>query len=154
MRKENRRWKVKGSYTVEAALLMPLLLGVCFAIILAGFVMHDRIIIGNALQEICQRDEMIKVAKDGAEGKMQLEKVQEKIEEKCMVLRLQSLSVVVKKRKIKASAKVQMGAEEMFGGWWLKKLNSQTFACKRDIEQIAAYMRRNRNEQTENREDG
>ncbi|MCD7826159.1 MAG: pilus assembly protein [Clostridiaceae bacterium] len=42
------KWKRDGSYTVEAAFVFPLVLGVCFVILYTLFWLHDRVVLqGN-----------------------------------------------------------------------------------------------------------
>ena len=53
---EERKWNqtLSGSYTVEAAFVMPVLLGIAFVIIYVLFLLHDQVILqGNLSYVLC-----------------------------------------------------------------------------------------------------
>ena len=51
----NKRKLVKASYTVEAAFIVPLLLGIAFLIMYVTFLLHDRVILqGNFSYVLCE----------------------------------------------------------------------------------------------------
>lgn len=88
-RLRKRIWK--GSFTVEAALLMTILIPVSFSLIYMGMYLHDRAAIQNAALEAATRTAINKeLAKmDGENGSLTGERLQKSISKKEDVVKVE-----------------------------------------------------------------
>ncbi len=61
---QKNRWQAPGSFTVEAALLMGIILPVLIALLLMGFYLHDKACLQGTASELCARGSSLRLYKD------------------------------------------------------------------------------------------
>ncbi len=47
-----KRWNKRGSYSVEAAFIVPIVLGICFTVLYTLFLLHDRCVLAGNVHEV------------------------------------------------------------------------------------------------------
>ena len=79
--KEKGKYNMSANYTVEASFIVPIILGLIFAMIYMLFILHDKVILQENLQTevICIADKEIKTAGDKTENKKNVIAVNNKI---------------------------------------------------------------------------
>lgn len=114
----------KGSFTVEAAFVLPLILAVLFAIIRSGFLLHDEAVLEAAALRLLEKGEMaVKHLGDMETGRPDYERI---------LLEAGSLE--------NADAQERMLREELLGQFFMKEVSalrlevSGTFSEEKKIE--------------------
>ena len=97
----NYVWKWKGSYTLEAVFVIPLVLGIIFAWMFELFYFHDRVV----LDGIMQQNLMEKVGKIQEYSTVEIQK---ELEKKLWLLEISSLKEKESLGKCKYQMKVQV----------------------------------------------
>lgn len=82
-------WRCSGSYTLEAALVMPLILGIIFVWMFELFYFHDRVVLDGIMQR--QLIKKIENMQEAEKEEVQKAHIQKELEEKLWVLEIYSL---------------------------------------------------------------
>lgn len=155
--------KLNGSYTVEAALLMPLLIMVLMAVIYAGFYMHDKIILRNILAEIAEKDACTieyQLQDTVQEWKEALEKrtiwyflnrhseknsntdfLAEEINRRCMLFRVKRCTISRFPAKTVIKAEAESNGKGFIAAPLLKHMMTIKLKCKDTVIQPAEFAR-------------
>lgn len=110
------RYMWDGSYTVEAAFIVPMVLGIMYAWMFQLFYLHDQIVMDGMLQEMILQP----LAAEGTEQQAELDAWEEKIQKCLWIAAVDKLDVsrnaLVIKGKISASAVWHIPVMQMFLG--------------------------------------
>lgn len=156
-------WKVNGSYTVEAALLMPILLAVIMAVMYAGFYMHDKVVLMNILSEVTAGE--TDAAIYGAEGMGQTWKttledrgtwyflrgisqkeadtasLTEEMNRRCMMFCVTQCTMSIFPRKVTMKVEAECMCKGFLAAPFLKPISTISLKCRSDIMQPSEFAR-------------
>lgn len=155
--------KLNGSYTVEAALLMPILITVLMAVIYAGFYMHDKIILRNILAEITEKNVYTieyGLQDTAKEWKSEMEKrtiwyflngcskkeantdfLTEEINRRCMLFRVRQCTINRFPAKFVMKVEAESTGKGFIAAPLLKNMLAIELKCKRTVMQAAEFAR-------------
>lgn len=106
---KKKRKKLKGSATIEMAVIVPLILGILMLIIFTIFYFHDKNIITASLMEVV----MISANKDHDKAELTVAEIEdaiaERIEDKCIFLQYSVEDIELSNEKIKVEVTAQKG---------------------------------------------
>ncbi|HIW21471.1 MAG TPA: pilus assembly protein [Candidatus Dorea intestinavium] len=106
---KKKRKKLKGSATIEMAVIVPLILGILMLIIFTIFYFHDKNIITASLMEVV----MISANKDHDKAELTVAEIEdaiaERIDDKCIFLQYSVEDIELSKEKIKVEVTAQKG---------------------------------------------
>lgn len=156
-------WKVNGSYTVEAALLMPVLLAVVMAVMYAGFYMHDKAVLMDILSEVTAGEADAAVYGTGSteqtwktlledrgtwyflKGISKEEKdaasLTEEMNRRCMMFRITQCSISVFPRKVTMTVEAECMCKGFSAAPFLKRMSTISLTCRGDIMQPSEFAR-------------
>lgn len=156
-------WKVNGSYTVEAALLLPLLVAVIMAVMYAGFYMHDKVVLMDILSEITAgeaeaaiygMDSMEKSWKTTLEdrgtwyflrGISQEEadtaSLTKEMNRRCMMFGITRCTISIFPRKIIMKVEAECMYKGFLAAPFLRRLGTVSLKCRREIMQPSEFAR-------------
>lgn len=106
-------WWRQGSFTVEAALLVPFLILLVFVMLCLGFYQHDRSVLTSCAEELAGKGAARKYeTEEHLRAWLEMEAV-ELAEERLLVLQLEEASAVVTSRNVTVT---YTGSTPLFGG--------------------------------------
>ena len=110
------RYMWDGSYTVEAAFIVPMVLGIMYAWMFQLFYLHDQMVMDGMLQEMILQP----LAEEGADRKAELDDWEEKIQKCLWIAAVDQLDIkqnaLVIKGRLSASAVWHIPVMQMFLG--------------------------------------
>ncbi len=106
-------WAWEGSYTLEAAFIIPLILGIIFAWMFELFYFHDRVMLDGMMQQQLIKSVAVTQVSDTEEVK--IKELQKEIQKKMWLLKITSLKEKNSfgKRKYQAKVEVKWGIPVM-----------------------------------------
>lgn len=156
-------WKVNGSYTVEAALLMPILIAVIMAVMYAGFYMHDKVVLMNILSEVTAGEADAAVYGTGdmgeawknllgdrgtwyflrgiSEGEKDDASLTEEMNRRCMMFRITQCSISIFPRKVTMTVEAECMCKRFLAAPFLRRMNTISLKCAEDIMQPSEFAR-------------
>lgn len=119
-----RRYKISANYTVEAAFIVPMILGIIFAMIYMLFFLHDKVILQENLRYsvICLDEKGEDDKKSGISKK--------EISKNLRMLKVTHVDCNVGKIYIKAEAEASLKIKIPVARYFMKKINKISVKTK------------------------